>query len=109
VLAFAGIGAPERFFTMLEKLGATIVARRAYPDHYAFEDRDADHLLREAARLDAILVTTEKDQVRLRGTAAALDALASNVRVVPIRATLDAKSSEVLDAALERITARRSA
>lgn len=107
VLAFAGIGAPERFFTMLEKLGARVVARRAYPDHYAFEDRDADHLLREAANLDAILVTTEKDQVRLRGTAAALDALAAKVRVVPIRAALDTESSAMLDAALERVTARR--
>ena len=65
VLAFAGIGRPRKFFASLEEAGATIVARRAFPDHHPYGAADEATLAAEAARLGAELVTTEKDHVRL--------------------------------------------
>lgn len=67
IFAYAGIANPERFFTLLERLGASIVARIAFADHHAFTETDARRLLAEASRLRASLVTTEKDLVRLAG------------------------------------------
>ncbi len=65
VVAFAGIGNPERFFGLLERAGAHVVAARRFADHHPFSDAEAAALLAEAARLNARIVTTEKDYVRL--------------------------------------------
>lgn len=65
VLAFAGIGRPEKFFATLEQLGAEIVQRRSFPDHAPYTPDTVMRLAEEAQTLDAIPVTTAKDQVRL--------------------------------------------
>jgi tetraacyldisaccharide 4'-kinase len=65
VIAFAGIGRPEKFFTTLAGTGAEIVARQAFPDHHPYAAADLDALTRQAATEKARLVTTEKDQIRL--------------------------------------------
>jgi tetraacyldisaccharide 4'-kinase len=77
VLAFAGIGRPEKFFATLEEAGARLVGRRAFADHHPYRMRDLRELRREARALGAILVTTEKDAARLpAGT--------SDVSVLPV-------------------------
>ena len=63
--AFAGIANPERFFAMLRGIGAEITGTSIFADHYAFQDRDIKTLQDNARRQDAVLVTTEKDFVRL--------------------------------------------
>lgn len=65
LLAFAGIGRPEKFFATLERQGLRVVGRRSFPDHHAYAPGDLRSLAQEAARLGAGLVTTEKDRVRL--------------------------------------------
>jgi tetraacyldisaccharide 4'-kinase len=65
VLAFAGIGRPEKFFASLDEAGALVVGRRSFGDHHVFSSRERDSLAREARRLGAGLVTTEKDAARL--------------------------------------------
>jgi tetraacyldisaccharide 4'-kinase len=65
VVAFAGIGRPEKFFATLEAAGARVVARHAFPDHHRYRADELRHLANEARQRDAILVTTEKDRVRL--------------------------------------------
>jgi tetraacyldisaccharide 4'-kinase len=65
VLAFAGIGRPEKFFATLEHLGAVIVARHGFPDHYPYDAGEIDALLVAASVSGATLVTTAKDHVRL--------------------------------------------
>lgn len=65
VLAFAGIGRPAKFFESLREAGARIVGERVFADHHPYRDRDLVDLSETAARLDASLVTTEKDRVRL--------------------------------------------
>jgi tetraacyldisaccharide 4'-kinase len=65
VIAFAGIGRPEKFFRSVLSLGAEIINRHALPDHHAYTTRDVTALLAEAANTGARLVTTEKDYVKL--------------------------------------------
>lgn len=65
VLAFAGIGRPQKFFDSLLRSGAELVATRAFPDHHRYRPAELAGLRSEAARLQATLVTTEKDLVRL--------------------------------------------
>jgi tetraacyldisaccharide 4'-kinase len=65
LLAFAGIGRPEKFFATLRALGAVLVGTRAFPDHHPFRVAEIDQLLRDADRARARLVTTTKDIVRV--------------------------------------------
>jgi tetraacyldisaccharide 4'-kinase len=65
VVAFAGIGRPEKFFASLRRLGATIVAERGFPDHHPYRAAELAELRDTAANADAVLVTTAKDWVRL--------------------------------------------
>ncbi len=67
VLAFAGIGRPEKFFTTLGQTGAEVVATRSFADHHPYTDGDMESLRRAADELGAILATTAKDAVRLPG------------------------------------------
>lgn len=66
VVAFAGIGRPQKFFVTLRGLGAEIVAERVFPDHHPYRPAELAELTALAAREGACLVTTEKDAVRLR-------------------------------------------
>jgi tetraacyldisaccharide 4'-kinase len=65
VVAFAGIGRPQKFFRSLAEAGAVLVGRHAFADHHRYRRRELVALLDEAAAKDAICVTTAKDQVRL--------------------------------------------
>ncbi len=65
VLAFAGIGRPEKFFATLAELGAELTETRAFPDHHPYTAAELRDLRERAQALGAILVTTEKDAVRL--------------------------------------------
>lgn len=73
VVAFAGIGRPEKFFASLRALGAVVVAEHGFGDHHPFAARELAALAAKARARDAILVTTEKDLVRLTDVAAADD------------------------------------
>lgn len=65
VLAFAGIARPRKFFDTLAEIGATVGLARAFPDHHVFKPREIETLMAEAEELGLVLVTTEKDHVRL--------------------------------------------
>lgn len=69
VLAFAGIGRPDKFFATLEAVGAQIVARQAFPDHHPYGADEIQALVAKAQAAGLTLVTTEKDAVRLSGPA----------------------------------------
>ena len=67
VLAFAGIAAPEHLAETLTAQGAIVRDIVAFPDHHAYEPRDLEAVARRARAVGAsLLVTTEKDAVRLR-------------------------------------------
>ncbi len=65
VVAFAGIGRPERFFHGLEALGCRVRDRHVFPDHHPFTAREIERIRARAQNLHALAVTTAKDAVRL--------------------------------------------
>jgi tetraacyldisaccharide 4'-kinase len=67
VFAFAGIARPEAFFSLLRSLGAQVTGVRAYQDHYRYTRSDLAGIFPAAVDSNAtMIVTTEKDAVRLR-------------------------------------------
>ncbi len=68
IAAFSGIASPESFEKMLQSFGAEIHYNRRFLDHHRFTRSEIKHLYKKAAnaKLDMI-VTTEKDAVRLFG------------------------------------------
>jgi tetraacyldisaccharide 4'-kinase len=65
LLAFAGIGRPEKFRTSLIEAGASLADFISFADHHAYTRIELEGLARRADALGAQLVTTEKDWVRL--------------------------------------------
>ena len=65
LVAFAGIGRPEKFFETLRRLGAQLVAVHSFPDHHPYRADEIARLRETATRAGARLVTTAKDWVRL--------------------------------------------
>lgn len=65
VFAFAGIGYPDKFFDMLRDYGCDVVETQAFSDHYPYTDEDMTDLIARADKLEAVLVTTAKDGVRI--------------------------------------------
>lgn len=106
LIAYAGIANPQRFFGMLEQLGAHLAATVALPDHHTFRAKDAERILALAALHDAVPVTTEKDFVRLAGGKGPIAELEMQSRTLGIRLALDAPSSEQLMSLLRTTLAR---
>ncbi len=65
MLAFAGIGRPEKFFDTARALGVELADTRAFADHHRFTAAEFDELRARARALGAGLLTTAKDAVRL--------------------------------------------
>lgn len=93
VVAFAGIGRPEKFFASLAELGCEILARHAFADHHDFTPSEIARLRDDAEARNAALVTTEKDMVRLPPD------LANGLDSLPVRFEWDDPAA--LDALLE--------
>ncbi|MFQ5876826.1 MAG: tetraacyldisaccharide 4'-kinase [Acidobacteriota bacterium] len=89
--AFSGIARPDRFEREIEGLGLRVVGTRRFRDHHRFRSGDLEQLRRAARRAGAeVLVTTEKDLVRMSGApergAALLYALSLGVHFTDRRA-----------------------
>ena len=65
VFAFSGIAHPEKFLATLKNLGCKIVGSNFFSDHYPFKNNEIKKLKLKAESLNAKLVTTEKDYVRI--------------------------------------------
>ena len=65
ILAFAGIGNPDNFFKILKDYTIDIVDQIHFPDHYNYSNEDLNTLISKANNLEASLLTTEKDYLRI--------------------------------------------
>ena len=95
VLAFAGIGDPERFFATLRAQGIEVVEGRAFADHHPFTPGDIVHLVQDVARQSLQLVTTEKDMARIRSDAR-LRAYVGSIATLPVTMTFDVTKLQAL-------------
>ena len=88
IAAAAGIGHPERFFTMLKQLGVNVQAHFALPEHFDYATNPFESL-----NVDIILIT-EKDAVKCGRR----NGLADDPRlwVVPVEAAIAGPFSEHL-------------
>jgi tetraacyldisaccharide 4'-kinase len=68
VYAFAGIAFPDKFFQSLKTHGFNVIDTSSFPDHHAYDDVEYQNLQRKSRSLNASLVTTQKDYVRLSAT-----------------------------------------
>jgi tetraacyldisaccharide 4'-kinase len=93
VLAFAGIGDPDKFFATAKDAGIAIAQRRAFPDHHRFTAEEAAELIMRAEHDGLALLTTEKDRARMAGEPL-LAALAAKTHVLPV--TLVVKEADDL-------------
>ena len=88
VLAFAGIADPEKFFATLTDAGVVIAERRSFSDHHAYTAIEARMLMAHADDKNLVLITTEKDHVRLAGNPR-LTELAARTIVLPVRLVVE--------------------
>lgn len=97
VLAFSGIARPDKFFASLEEVGAVVVARHAFADHHLFTPGDLRRIEGEAARRNAVPVTTAKDAARLT--------LADRSRIEILRVGLRWEDESQIEALLSALLA----
>ena len=64
VLAFSGVANPDSFLDLIKKEGGKIYYSITFPDHQEYSRKDLDKIIR-AYRKDSIILTTEKDFVKI--------------------------------------------
>jgi tetraacyldisaccharide 4'-kinase len=96
VFAFAGIGRPEKFLASLQGSGAHVTGSCFFADHHPYSDEEIIQL--RAIAGEAMLVTTEKDFVRLTTTQR------EGMRVLKVAAVFDdaAAMDHLLDSTLPK-------
>jgi tetraacyldisaccharide 4'-kinase len=88
VLAFAGIGDPAKFFATLTEAGIAVAERLSFPDHHRYTPAQAQDLVARAQAESLMLLTTEKDLVRIVGDPQ-LEALAARASALPVRLVIE--------------------
>lgn len=96
ILAFSGIGHPEKFFKTLREMGAQLVGEQIFPDHHPFTEAEALSLMKSAAESSAQLVTTEKDWVRIPPVSGPLGDLKAAAHALLVRLAFDAQEEQTL-------------
>ena len=67
-LIFSGIGSPGSFKKTLAKYNFDIVDEFIFPDHYNYKTKDIEIIKKRAKNLEAKIITTEKDYVKISQT-----------------------------------------
>lgn len=92
LVAFTGIGLPEKFYATLKQAGGRLVETRSFPDHHLYTQEDAKQILAVLNNHPgAYLVTTEKDQAKITRNKE-LSSLAKVCTPVPISLEIETKN-----------------
>ena len=67
-LIFSGVGNPENFKEILKKNKIKVIKEIVFPDHYNYSDNDINKIQKIAKTLDAEIITTEKDYVKIKNS-----------------------------------------
>jgi tetraacyldisaccharide 4'-kinase len=105
VLAFAGIGDPQKFFATLVAAGLELGETKAFPDHHFYTRAEAEALCAHADAEGLVLVTTEKDMARLARDSEVAD-LAAQAHALPVSLTFE-DEKRVTDLVSARLAAAR--
>jgi tetraacyldisaccharide 4'-kinase len=82
VICVAGIASPNSFFNLVESLGADVIEAIDFPDHHFYKTEEIRPILERANTEDALIITTEKDIVKMRR-------VADNERILFLEIQLD--------------------
>jgi tetraacyldisaccharide 4'-kinase len=109
VLAFAGIGHPDKFFDTVAKAGGVVALTRAFPDHHFYSDDELQELAATARAGQLQLVTTAKDAARLRNGAASHAEFLRQLDVLEIETAFDLEHAptRIIDETLNAWRLRR--
>jgi tetraacyldisaccharide 4'-kinase len=104
--AFAGIAQPGRFFTDLERASWRLAGHRGFEDHHRYSRRDVEEIAAKAAAAGAtVLLTTEKDMVRLEPIVRTIAGLTPPIVAIALRVTVDPPFSQWLADRLRAVRA----
>lgn len=102
VAAFCAIGNPESFFSLVRRGGYDLRHTRAFRDHHRYAQADIDRVVRESITCGAqILLTTAKDEVKLRSLEFAMPCYAVDIAI-------EIENQEQLIALIDEAVARAS-
>ena len=65
-ICFCGLGNPDSFKSTLLSENFSIVDEVVFPDHYNYRDIDINNIIKKAKKLNAKIITTEKDYVKIK-------------------------------------------
>ena len=66
LIAFAGIGNPKNFFSLLKESKFKVKKTISYPDHYKFSKNELLKIISTAKKNNLKIITTEKDYYRIK-------------------------------------------
>ncbi len=85
IIAMAGIGNPVPFVEMVERC-YTLVDKRLYADHHSYNRGDVSEIKRLLKRHpEALILTTEKDRVKLLKNKALTEEVAAKIYYTPMK------------------------
>lgn len=84
LLAFASIGNPSKFFTALSQNGCVLNKTKNFPDHHQYSQEELLSLFSMSNELGLVLITTEKDIVKIKEESSLLKKLSVKILVVKV-------------------------
>ncbi len=99
VVTVSAIAEPRSFVATVEKLGAVVKDNLIYVDHYDYEEGDLEEINKIASKSNSLIVTTEKDYVKLNGLSGSL----KNVLVLKVEVNIDSGFDKLEEKIEEKI------
>ena len=81
-LVFSGIGNHKTFVSMIKNYGLNVVMDIEFPDHYAYTNYDINKILEQSKKMEAKIITTEKDFYRLEGRFNEIQVIKSDLQIL---------------------------